>query len=516
MKSWHKPLVMSLTLLLAVYCGRPQVGSDKNNSKIPPETTKITDPNTGVTLSITKGAASGTSVAFSPGTLEIDTSVFVEVVSMPAGFNVSNVTRSSPAISVGASGGGSSVTTLSSPLSISVPVDTLSLTGLDLTARSTENLCMFLKSGSELFYWRKSALTLYASEGKNFAKVLSNRLGIFQLVYCGNEPLPGFVDASQAKLSVGKEHKITFDAALYGLSQAKLCIGVVSGSKKPNGGDESPEFSLGGKSVAINGSGKVTVSLNFDNSKLVAGGWAALVFALLQETDTCGIETPGQLANGSLKSRGIYAWGIQYGDLNSGLDGEFGDAKYPLLPARAILTEASTSGTLPAGTHCLSFDASLDSELAHAEFEVTTANGGLPHNYSFPLPKATSYKSRLQVGSSCGADSSGTSSATSYDIDFPNAAQPNLTIASMTLSTSLDNTYCVNIYESSAFSAANTASVTVNPNVAWKNVPLGPTGTSFIIPYLTGNYDMSVQPACVGTNIYLNDKSYTQATMNIP
>lgn len=521
MKSWHKPLVMSLTLLLAVYCGRSQVGNDKYNSKIPPETTKITDPNTGVTLSITKGAASGTTVAFSPGTLEIDTSVFVEVVSMPADFNVSNVTRSSPAISVGASGGGSSVTTLSSPLAISVPVDTLSLTGLDLTARSTENLCMFLKSGSELFYWRKSALTLHASEGKNFAKVLSNRLGIFQLVYCGNEPLPGFVDASQAKLSVGKEHKITFDAALYGMSQAKLCIGVVSGSKKPNGADESPEFSLGGKSVAINGSGKVTVSLNFDNSKLVTGGWAALVFALLQETDTCGIETPGQLANGSLKSRGIYAWGIQYGDLNSGLDGEFGDAKYALLPARATLKEFSDPstppGALPAGTHCLTFDASLDSELAHAEFEVTTTAGNLSQNYSFPLPKATSYKSRLQVGSSCGADSSGTSSATSYDIDFPNAAQPNLTIASMTLSTSLDNTYCVNIYESSAFSAANTASVTATPNVAWKNVPLGTTGTSFIIPYLTGIYDMSVQLACMGTNIYLNDQRYsTSQTIDPP
>jgi hypothetical protein len=121
------------------------------------------------------------------------------------------------------------------------------------------------------------------------------------------------------------------------------------------------------------------------------------------------------------------------------------------------------------------------------------------------------------VGSSCGADSSGTSSATSYDIDFPNAAQPNLTIASMTLSTSRASTYCVNIYESSAFSTANPASVTATPNVTLKNVALNSDGTSFIIPYLTGNYDMSVQPACLGTNIYLNDKPYsTSQTIDPP
>ncbi|MEI8026143.1 MAG: hypothetical protein WCI18_07325 [Pseudomonadota bacterium] len=511
MKSWHKPLVMSLTLVLAAYCGRSQVGSDKTTTKIAAETAKVTDPSAGATLSITKGPAAGTTVAFSPGSLEIDTSVYAEVVSMPNDFNISSVARSSPAISVSATSKGSSITTLSSPLAISVPVDTLSLTDWNLTTRSADNLCMFLKSGSDLFFWRKSALTLSTSSGKNFAKVLSTRVGVFQLVYCGSETLPGFVDATEAKLGVGKEHKITFDSALYGRGQAKLCIGVISGAKKTNSGEEKPEVSLGGKSVAINGGGKVTVGLSLDNSKLVTGGWAALVFVLLGESDTCGLETAGELSKASLKSKGIYAWGVRYEDLNTSIDGEVGDAKYPLLSTKANLSEVSGSGALPAGTHCLSLESTVESEMIHAEFEVTTnASGDLSEAYSFSVPKATSYKSRLQVGSSCGGDSSGTSSTSSYSIEFPNAAQPTLEIASMALSTQTASTYCVNIYESSAFSGNTPGSVSASPNVSWTNAALGPTATQLIIPSLGGISDMSVQPGCTGANIYLDNRVYTQ------
>ncbi len=511
MKSWHKPLVMSLTLVLAAYCGRSQVDNDKTTSKIAAETATVTDPNAGATLSITKGPAAGTTVAFSAGSLAIDTSVYAEVVPMPGDFNISNVARSSPAISVSASSKGSSITTLSSPLAISVPVDTLSLTDSNLTSRSADNLCMFLKSGSDLFFWRKSALTLSTSSGKSFAKVLSTRVGVFQLVYCGTEALPGFLDATEAKLGVGKEHKITFDSALYGRSQAKLCVAVISGAKKSNSSEESPEFSLGGKTVAINGAGKVTVSLGLDNSKLVTGGWAALVFALLGESEICGIETAGELNKASFKSKGIYAWGIRYEDLSTGIDGEVGDSKYPLLATKANLSEVSGSGALPAGTHCLSLDSTLDSESVHAEFEVTTnASGDLSEAYSFSVPKASSYKPRLQVGSPCGGESSGASSTSSYSINFPYAEQPTLEIASMALSTPLSSTYCVNIYESSAFSGSAPGSVSASPNVAWTNVALGPNPIQLITPSLAGVTDMSVQPGCTGTHIYLDNRAYSQ------
>jgi len=253
------------------------------------------------------------------------------------------------------------------------------------------------------------------------------------------------------------------------------------------------------------------VGLSLDTSKLVTGGWAALVFALLQETETCGLETAGELAKTALKSKGIYAWGVRYEDLNSGIDGEFGDTKYPLLSSKATLTEVSGSGALPAGTHCLSLESTVDSELIHAEFEVTTnASGNLAEAYSFSVPKATSYKSRLQVGSSCGGDSSGPSSTSSYSIEFPNASQPTLEIASMALSTPISSTYCVNIYESSAFSGNTPGSVSVSPNASWSNATLGPNPTQLIVPSLGGISDMSVQPGCTGTTIYLDNRAYSQ------
>lgn len=514
MKSWKRPIVMSFTLMLAVYCGKSQVGNNSSTTKIAPESATITDPSAGATLSITKGPAAGTTVSFSPGSLAIDTSVFAEVVAMPSDFNIGGVARSSPAISVSASNKGSPISTLSSPLAISVPVDTLALTDLNLATRSVDNLCMFLKSGTDLFYWRKAALTLTTSEGKSFAKVLSTRVGVFQLVYCGSESLPGFVDASEAKLSSGKEHKLTFDSEMYGLSQAKLCVAVVSGAKKTASTDDSPEFTLGGKSVAMSGAGKVSVSMSLDTSKLVTGGWAAVVFVVLGENEACGLETPGPLGDNAFKSKGIYAWGVSYADLNSGIDGEFGDSRYPLASTQATLTKVSTTSPpagLPAGTHCLTFESTVEGELVHGEFEVVTnAAGDLGDAYSFYLPKASSYKSNLQVGTACGSDTPSASSASSYSIDFPSSATPTLQIAPMSLATPIAGSYCVNLYESSAFSGNNPGTVSASPNVSWKNVSLSSTPTPFMIPYLnSGVFDMSVQIGCAGTSIYLDNKPYS-------
>jgi hypothetical protein len=511
MKSWHKPFVMSFTLMLAVYCGKSQVGTNSSAAKIAPESATVTDPSAGATLSITKGPAAGTTVTFSPGSLAIDTSVYAEVVAMPSDFNINNVARSSPAISVSATNKGSPIATLSSPLAISVPVDTLSLTDFNLATRSVDNLCMFLKSGTDLFYWRKSGLTLSTSEGKSFAKVLSTRVGVFQLVYCGSETLPGFVDATEAKLSSGKEHKLTFNSELYGRGQGKLCVAVVSGAKKANSGDESPEFSLGGKSVAMSGSGKVSVSLSLDNSKLVTGGWAAVVFVLMAESESCTLETPGAVSDSAFKSKGIYAWGVNYADLSAGIDGELGDSRYPLLSSEATLTKASSSGSLPAGTHCLTFESTVETELVHGEFEVVTnASGALEEAYSFYLPKATSYRSKLEVGIACGGDYPSTTTASIYSIEFPSSATPALELASMSLTTPLASSYCVNIYESTAFVGNAPSSVSAAPNVSWKNVSLSPTATPFMIPLLSGSqFDMTVQVGCSGSVIYLDNKAYS-------
>ena len=144
MNHFYKPTAFLVVLVSAVYCGKAQLNGGSSSTKVSPASTTVTDPTQGATLQISRGAAAGTTVSFAPGSLEIDTSVLAEVVEQPTNFSVGGVAKSSPAISVSASKSGESILTLSSPLSISVPVDTLALDSFNLILRSNDNLCMFL------------------------------------------------------------------------------------------------------------------------------------------------------------------------------------------------------------------------------------------------------------------------------------------------------------------------------------------------------------------------------------
>jgi hypothetical protein len=507
MNHFYKPTAFLVVLVSAVYCGKAQLNGGSSSTKVSPASTTVKDSTQGATLQISRGAAAGTTVSFVPGSLEIDTSVLAEVVEQPTNFSVGGVAKSSPAISVSASKSGESILTLSSPLSISVPVDTLALDSFNLILRSNDNLCMFLQSGSDLFVWRKSAITLTTAEGKSLAKVSSKRLGTFQLVYCGTEALPGFKDASEEKLGADNAHTLTFNSALYGLSQEKLCAGVVSFAKE-NDSKDSDLYSLGGKSTAMTGGGNISLSITLDTTKLVTGGEAAVVFMLLGASETCVFEKAGLIPSGSIVHKGLYAWGVSYTDVSKNLSGAFGDSRYPLSALKGSIAEAAESQSLPPGKHCLTFDSDSNNLLAHAEFEISTDNtGNLSSSYSFFLPASSSYRASLEIGSTCGQDNSTSPTASRYRISFPTLTTPNVQIASMAVTAAVASTYCVNIYDSSAFTNNAPASVTASPLVSWQNITLNSTAKSLIIPYLSLT-DISVQFGCTSPATYLNDRPY--------
>jgi len=507
MNHFYKPTAFLMILVSAVYCGKAQLTTGSSSTKVLPSSTTVKNATEGATLQISRGAAAGTTVSFAPGSLEIDTSVLAEVVEQPESFSVGGIAKSSPAVSVSASKGGESILTLSSPLSITVPIDTLALNSFDLILRSNDNLCMFLQSGGDLFVWRKSSITLTAADGKALAKVNSKRLGTFQLVYCGSESLPGFKDASEEKLDAGNEHTLTFNSSLYGLGQEKLCAGAVSFTK----GDDSKDgdlYSLGGKSASMTGGGNITVSIPVDTSKLVSGGEAAVVFMVLGANDSCPLEQTGLIPSDSLVHNGLYAWGVSYTAASKDLSGTFGDSKYPLSATQGTITEAVGSQILPPGEHCLIFESDSETMIAHSEFKIITDNtGNLSGNYSFHLPSSPVYRAILEVGSTCSKGNQGSNSASQYQIVFPKTNSTNVQIASMTATATIPSTYCINIFDSSAFTSSVPTTVSVPSLVNWQNITLNNTASSFIIPYLSLT-DITIQLGCTATATFLNDRPY--------
>jgi hypothetical protein len=176
-------------------CG-PQTSASKNTKAS--SQSSVTSDTEATFIELKRGAAKGTTVDIPPGSLALGTDVSLSEVDSPEEFNVEGVDEASAAIEVSAVGAdGQAVTELSAPMTIAIPyVSGASLMALAGVAKTGDNLCALLKSPSGLFLWRRSSLSI--DEEKKKASFQSLNLGIFKLVYCGNETMDGFKDADAA------------------------------------------------------------------------------------------------------------------------------------------------------------------------------------------------------------------------------------------------------------------------------------------------------------------------------
>jgi hypothetical protein len=133
-------------------------------------------------------------------------------------------------------------------MTIQIPVSDQSLAswgyasgGLPLSVdKLDDNLCAFLQSGNDLFIWRRAAISVADKK----AKFESKRLGIFQLVYCGAEPLPDFKDAAASAVAGSASNQlVTINisaevGASLGTKASHLCAGIHGPDAAADGTDK--------------------------------------------------------------------------------------------------------------------------------------------------------------------------------------------------------------------------------------------------------------------------------------
>lgn len=207
-----KKLVKFAMLFLIASCNSQ---TNYNSSQKIGASEKVLDGKDTV-LKITKGKAKGTQVSLPTGALAVGTEIDLDLTSSPAEFPLDKNPKASEAISIAAmTASGIDVTELSSPMTISIPYTN----SLSLLEDGTERMCALLKSNAGLFVWRYDHLTInLASKRVIFS---SDKMGTFQLAYCGHEKLDGFEEAYSDesvfislldKVSV-KNNKITFEGS---------------------------------------------------------------------------------------------------------------------------------------------------------------------------------------------------------------------------------------------------------------------------------------------------------------
>lgn len=149
-------------------------------------------------LAIEANEMAGTQVDIPAGALQVGTEVELKPLAEPPdSFKETGYTASGRPISITAVGpDGQPVTETTKPMSIQLPVNAAALTAVESTE---QNLCVFLSWAEDesLFVWRRKALD-YAEQKITF---YSKKLGIFQIVYCGEEALADFKDAQTENIA---------------------------------------------------------------------------------------------------------------------------------------------------------------------------------------------------------------------------------------------------------------------------------------------------------------------------
>lgn len=294
--AWTYAIGFPLVLVVFSGCSGSMVsGSGKASNK---ETVTV-DADQDSELTISSGTLGGTQIAIPAGALDSGSRISAAEVSAPAAFSSnSNVSSASSALSVSATGSdGSSLTQLAQPMTIQIP---LGAAGLALAVEESEdNLCALLAGADQTNYvWRRSALAIV----ENKAVFDSTKLGTFQLVYCGAEPLDGFSDAQETNVAGAASTRLikltnVFQFASH-LGTNKFCAGIYDGygHNSATGAPDKADF-LSFHDIPSDGTNAQTLELTMTPEKKLAdidssGSYKVALF-FQKATDLCKFDEGG-------------------------------------------------------------------------------------------------------------------------------------------------------------------------------------------------------------------------------
>lgn len=424
---FKKLFIAAQSLLLIYYvnsCGAAQTDINDTIIEIEPTTAEVSDTEI-TSLSITEGKAKGSNISVPPGALSTGTTLSLEPVLTPDSFNLSAVNGKGAAIKVVAkSSGGAEVTSLASPMTLSLPVQALSLSLFSLVTQSDDNLCVLLSSGSSLIVWRAADITIATLDGSKVAQISSLKLGTFQLVYCGNETLAGFQDASEAGAAGGSYSSVsvTLDTSTYGFGANKVCIAALADSTPDGTDDNGPDIMMGGGEITVDNTSK-TVTFDAYTSVAPSGSQSFLVLLYIDSTMSCPDNTPtNNFDTTAIQFVNLVGFPLELTTLNSNptYSIAIGSGTYSFMSVSMQVGTVQTPFT--DNDLCVQIEnktngpyfAEYSSSLVYS---TSTIDGLATRSYFVPAPSAGTadqYSSRVTIGGTCYNKGN-----MSYEINYP-------------------------------------------------------------------------------------------------
>ena len=221
------PILACLLLWLFSFFGC--AGQSKHASKVAAGKTEAVSETSTTNLEISDPSSplNGAAAQLPPGTLAVGSVIELDAtVDQPTSFANAKVDAANLPISVLAKdSGGAIVTEVASPMTIKLPYSEAALVD-----RNADNLCIFLEWAGDqsVFVWRRSSLSLQGAE----ASFETTRLGVFQLVYCGNSALDSdFKDAQAEGISGAAGTKLASlslaqSDASFQFDHSHICVGA--------------------------------------------------------------------------------------------------------------------------------------------------------------------------------------------------------------------------------------------------------------------------------------------------
>lgn len=272
----------------------------------------------------TKTPLQGSKVTIPTGSLAVGSTVGLKpVADQPDSFSSTGFVAANDPVEITAvDSNGNPVTETINPLTIQLPVS-----GSSLADQTEDNLCVFLEWAEDqsMYVWRRSSIKI--SEG--LASFDTTKLGIFQLVYCGNDTLEGDYKDAQTENIAGTASESLVELSIpqnedhfsFRFNHTHICVGI--GADNSDGKTEVWNFSdhnhTPGEAIdlKIYKGGLKDIS-ELDDNKL------GFVFVAFQDaTQTCDTSV---LDDTKHVHNAIFAWFKLGSEIKSGnLKGSLGD-----------------------------------------------------------------------------------------------------------------------------------------------------------------------------------------------
>lgn len=206
---------MALMFGWVLGCGPQLATSEADNKVTIAQSSTVTD--TGAVAEVKDSGR----VVLPPGAIAGGSTLVMEQVATPEAFGVGTLVQpAASAVQIAAYGSdGSELTQAALPMTISLALPPAENASLNLLpASSDDNLCvLLLAKDSSLVVWRRDGLTL-DTQARTLG-LQSPYFGVYQIVYCGRDQLPGFKEAAligltnEAKLEAVLAVPVGFRAA---------------------------------------------------------------------------------------------------------------------------------------------------------------------------------------------------------------------------------------------------------------------------------------------------------------